>query len=190
VSGRWTPTILQFLNELPPEIVKIHIAVYEGYPVGAENIIYKTEINPGDAMSIQVSSGENRFFLIGAENTSGMIQYSGISGPYHVSSDNVVNVVVSMSEVQTSFRRLGAFALTAVTWSAINGASYYVLYMGDFDSAYPDTNPYDDDIVYSGISSYFATSLSRYYRVRAYFEAFGLFSHFTDAIHTDSMPTL
>ena len=84
-------------NNIPAGITKIHVAVYFA-EVAPEKVVLSQSFNPGTIATLNVPKGNGYIFVVVGENTNGLAEYSGVSGPYSI-DDTELSVGVSMNYI-------------------------------------------------------------------------------------------
>jgi hypothetical protein len=173
-EGRTSRALIKALVHFPSDVAKVHVAVYDGAILADRLVLTETAI-PSTGLNITVPPGENRMFLIVGEDYAGLAKYYGVSGPYHVSDENTVNVVANMLPIATNFGLVHIVGAgpSPIRWNNLPGVTFYTIKIFD-----PGGGPYNATYVGPLNSFYYnpGTAIVLNGIGNAYYEVFNLYS--------------
>jgi hypothetical protein len=173
-DGRTSRALIKALVRFPSDVAKIHVAVYDG-AILPDNILLTETATPSSGLNISVPAGENRMFLILGEDYEGLAKYYGVSGPYNVSEDSMVDVVANMKKIADNFNLthpVGA-AATPLVWNSMPGATQYTVMRMNVTGQGVPILPFV--LHYFGfVNTCAAFTSTTYYSISAFYEVFNL----------------
>jgi hypothetical protein len=120
--------VLNLALAAPPDVAKLHIAVFNGVAT-PDQLIYKQTVAAGSSIPFEVPAGDNRIIVVWAEGYDGYANYYGYTPPINISEDNTIPVPIKMNPFSSAFGLIYTAGNRTFTWNTIPGAiSYNIRY--------------------------------------------------------------